>query len=335
MTRAESQVYYDSDGDLSVLTDRTITIVGYGNQGRSQARNLRDSGVTDVIIGNQEDVSWDTAEADGFDVFEIPDAVDRGDIVFLLIPDEVQPEVYEDAVEPHLQAGDVLTFASGYNITYRFIDPPRNVDVVLVAPRMIGRVVRELYEEGDGAPALIAVEQDATGEAPSVALALAKGIGATRSGVIETDFETETVTDLMTEQALLPVFMNALLTKYEVELAAGIPPEIILLEQYLSGEMAYVFEKVATEGLIEQLSLHSQTSQYGQLRFTDAFDRGPLREFMAERLNEIRSGRFAAEWTMEQEAGYPEYRKLRQYYKSRDMIRDEQATMAKLGLGEE
>lgn len=335
MSRTGTPVYYDADGDLSELADRTIAIVGYGNQGRAQALNLRDSGVSDVIVGNREDASWDAAESDGFEVYRIPDAAERADVVFLLIPDEAQPDVYGDLVESHLAPGDVLTFASGYNITYGFIEPPERVDVVLVAPRMIGRVVRELYQDGRGAPALLAVEQDATGGALDVALALAKGIGSTRSGVLETDFETETLIDLMTEQALVPVFLNALLTKYEVERAAGVPPEIILLEQYLSREVAAVFEKAATRGLIEQLTLHSRTSQYGQLRFTEAFDREPLREFMAERLEGIRTGRFAAEWTMEQEAGFPEFRTLLQRYESHDMIRDEQATMDKLGLREE
>jgi len=335
MSRTETPVYYDADADLSVLEGRTVAIVGYGNQGRAQALNMRDSGVSDVIVGNREDASWEEAEADGFDVYPTAEAAERADVIFLLVPDEVQPEVYEREIEPALEAGDVLNFASGYNVTYGYIEPPEDVDVVMLAPRMIGDVVRELYEEGKGAPALLAVEQDASGEAKAVSLALAKAIGATRSGAVEADFETETITDLMTEQALLPAFVNALFTKYEVELEAGIPPEIILLEQYLSREMSHIWEKAATQGLMEQLDLHSRTSQYGQLRFTDEFDREPLEEFMAERLEEIESGKFADEWAEEQADGFPEFERLREFYDSYDMIRDEQATMDKLDLREE
>jgi len=335
MSRTETPVYYDADADLSVLDGRTVAIVGYGNQGRSQALNLRDSGVADVIVGNRKDTSWETAESDGFDVYPVAEAAERADVIFFLVPDEVQPEVYEADIERNLEPGDVLNFASGYNITYGFVDPPGDVDVVMVAPRMIGSVVRELYEAGSGAPALMAVEQDATGDAADVALAIGKGIGATRSGVVEADFETETITDLMTEQALFPVFLNALITKYEVELAAGVPPEVILLEQYLSREMSHIFEKAATQGLVEQLGLHSRTSQYGQLRFTEAFDREPLEAFMTDRLNDIRTGRFATEWTNEQDAGYPEFDRLHECYENHRMIRDEQTTMDTFGLREE
>ncbi|PSP86128.1 ketol-acid reductoisomerase [Halobacteriales archaeon QS_1_68_17] len=335
MPQQETTVYRDEDADLSVLDDRTIAIVGYGNQGRAQALNLRDSGVDDVVVGNREDSSWEQAEADGFPVYGIGEAVDRADVIFLLVPDEVQPEIYRERIEPNLEAGDVLNFASGYNITYGFIDPPESVDVVMVAPRMIGETVRELYLEDDGAPALVAVDQDASGEAEDVVLGLAKGIGATRSGAIDSDFESETVTDLMTEQALFPVFVNALLTKYEVEVEAGVAPETVLMEQYLSKEMSHIFEKAATMGLVEQLSLHSQTSQYGQLRFAAEFDRGPLREFMQGRLEEIRNGRFATEWTLEQQADYPQYGRLHSQFQDAEMFRKEQETMDRFDLHED
>jgi ketol-acid reductoisomerase len=200
---------------------------------------------------------------------------------------------------------------------------------------MIGTTVRELYEEDDGAPALLAVEQDASGEARDVALALAKGIGSTRSGVIESDFESETVTDLMTEQALLPVFINALRAKYEAEVEAGVAPETVLMEQYLSQEMSHIWEKAATQGLIEQLSLHSQTSQYGQLRFSQSFDDGPIREFMDERLREIRNGRFATEWTAEQQAGYPQLDRLYDIFREEEQFQIEQETIDRFDLREE
>ncbi len=335
MPNSDTTVYTESDAELSVLDDRTIAIVGYGNQGRAQGLNLRDSGVDDVIVGNRKDESWEQAEADGFPVYPMAEAVGRADVVFLLVPDEVQPEIFRESVEPNLEAGNVLNFASGYNITYGFIEPPAVVDVVMVAPRMIGETVRELYEEGDGAPALLAVDQDATGEARDVALALAKGIGSTRSGVIDSDFESETITDLMTEQALLPVLVNALRAKYEAEVDAGVAPETVLMEQYLSREISHVFEKAATQGLIEQLTLHSQTSQYGQLRFSREFDDGPIREFMNERLAEIRNGRFATEWTTEQQAGYPHLERLYGLFRGAEMFQMEQETIDRFDLRED
>lgn len=334
MSHNESTVYHEDDADLSALEDRVIAVIGYGNQGRAQARNLADSGVEDIIVGNRKDSSWDQAQEDGFEVYTMDEAATRADVIFFLIPDEVQPEVYETQIEPNLDSGDVINFASGYNISYDFIQPASTVDVVMIAPRMIGTLVRELFEEGRGAPAFMAVEQDASGQARDIALAIAHGIGATRSGVIEGDFEMETITDLMTEQALFPIFVHALMAKYEVERNAGIPPEAIIMEQYLSREMAYIFERAATEGLIEQLSLHSQTSQYGQLTGIEAFDGSPIKEYMEETLRQIQTGEFATEWTLEQQAGYPTMRKLREKYSDTEMIETEQATLDKFGLRE-
>jgi len=332
MSHNNTTVYYEDDANLSALEDRVIAVIGYGNQGRAQARNLADSGVDDIIVGNRKDSSWDQAQEDGFDVYTMDEAAGRADVIFFLIPDEVQPEVYEEQIEPNLDPGDIINFASGYNISYDFIQPDIDVDVIMVAPRMIGTLVRELFEEGRGAPAFMAVEQDASGQAQDVALGIAHGIGATRSGVIEGDFEMETVTDLMTEQALFPIFVHALMAKYEVEREAGLPAEAVIMEQYLSREMAYIFERAATEGLIEQLSLHSQTSQYGQLTGIEAFDGSPIREYMEEILRQIQTGEFATEWTLEQQAGYPTMKKLRKKYSDTEMIETEQATLDKFGL---
>jgi len=332
MSHNNTTVYYEDDANLSALEDRVIAVIGYGNQGRAQARNLADSGVDDIIVGNRKDSSWDQAQEDGFDVYTMDEAAGRADVIFFLIPDEVQPEVYEEQIEPNLDPGDIINFASGYNISYDFIQPDIDVDVIMVAPRMIGTLVRELFEEGRGAPAFMAVEQDASGQAQDVALGIAHGIGATRSGVIEGDFEMETVTDLMTEQALFPIFVHALMAKYEVEREAGLPAEAVIMEQYLSREMAYIFERAATEGLIEQLSLHSQTSQYGQLTGIEAFDGSPIREYMEETLRQIQTGEFATEWTLEQQAGYPTMKKLRKKYSDTEMIEAEQATLDKFGL---
>ncbi|MFC4360409.1 ketol-acid reductoisomerase [Halobium salinum] len=326
-------VYHESDASLDPLDGRTIAVLGYGNQGRSQALNMRDEGL-DVVVGNRADDSRERAREDGFDAYPMAEATARADIVLFLVPDEVQPEVYERTVGPNLDAGDTLVFASGYNVTYDYIEVDPAVDVVLVAPRMIGAVVRELYEEGRGAPALLAVHRDATGEAKARALAIAAGIGSMRSGVVETDFETETRTDLLSEQGLFPVFAAALLARFEVESEAGVPPEVTLLESYLSREMAHIFEKCATEGLIGQMDLHSRTSQYGQLLGLEAFDREPIREFMRERLEAIDSGAFAEEWTREQESEDSRLERLRRRYEGSEFVETEQATLDAFGLRE-
>jgi ketol-acid reductoisomerase len=329
----ETPIYHENDASLNPLNGQTVAVIGYGNQGRAQARNMDESGV-DVIVGNREDSSHEQAADDGFDVYSIADATAQADVVLLLIPDEVQPEVYERDIAPNLGTGNTLVFASGYNVTYNRINLDDDIDVVLVAPRMIGAVVRELYEDGRGAPALLAVKQDASGEAHSVALAVAHAIGATRSGVVETEFETETRTDLMSEQGLFPVFASALLARFEVESAAGIPPAVTLLESYLSREMAHIFEKCATQGLVSQMDLHSQTSQYGQLLGLSEFDREPIREFMRDRLSAIDSGEFADKWTKEQESGYEQLSSLREEYESSEFVETEQATLDSFGLRE-
>ena len=331
---ANAPIHYDEDADLSVLDDRTVAVIGYGNQGRSQALNMRDSGV-DVIVGNRSDDYRSAAEDDGFDAYPIAEAAARGDVVFLLIPDEVAPEVFAEEVAPGMDAGDVLNVAHGYNLTYGFLDPPDDVDVTMVAPRMTGPAVRALYEEGEGFPSIMAVEQDATGEAHAVALAIAKSIGSTRAGVVEGDADMETYTDLLTEQALLPIMINAMIAKFEVETAHGIPPEIVMTELYLSGEFAEVFREMREHGFLGQLPSHSRTSQYGQLSRIGEVDRGPLRSFFEAQLQGLDDGSFVREWSTEQELGRPGLARLYERYRDSEFIRAEQETMARLGIGTE
>jgi ketol-acid reductoisomerase len=304
------KILRDEDADLRHLRGRMAGIIGYGNQGRAQALNLRDSGVS-IVIGALPDESASEAERDGFDVVSIEEACRKADILALLIPDEVQTRVYRESVAPALGTGKALVFAHGYNIHFGLIVPPPEVDVILVAPRMIGIHVRRSFEEGRGAPAYIAVSRDASGTARDVALAWAKGIGAARAGVLETTFAQETELDLFTEQATWPIIVRDLLLSYEVLVEAGFPGEMVALELYGSGEASEVFHQMARRGLFRQMRLHSQTSQYGTLSRAPKMLPEEARERFRQALAEIRSGAFAREWTAEQEKGYPEFESLR------------------------
>ena len=305
-------IYHDSDADLAALAGQTVAVVGYGNQGRSQALNLRDAGV-DVVVGNIRDYALEAAQSDGFRVLPIADACAAARCVMLLIPDEAMPEVYARDVAPHLGAGDLISFASGYNIAFRGIEPAAALDVVLVAPRMIGVGVRDAYVAGRGFPAFVGVHQDASGTARARMLALAKGIGATRGGCIEMSMHDEASLDLFTEQGFGPAFGRVMMSAVELLVAAGYPPEAVLVELYLSGEFAYSLEKIREVGMTRQMDFHSRTSQYGSItrgaRYL-ALD-APLKEKMGGVLEEIRSGAFAKEWSEHQEQANEIFEKIR------------------------
>lgn len=305
-----AQIYHDSDADLSYLQGKTLAVIGYGNQGQAQALNLRDSGLN-VIVGTLRDNSWKRAVDDKFAVYSIDEAAHLGQILMMLIPDEVMPEVYHREIAPHLSPDKVIDFASGYNIGFGLIKPPTFVDVVMVAPRMIGRGVRQLYRDGKSFASFIAVEQDASGLAKKIVLALAKGIGSTRAGVLELSMRQEAELDLFSEQAFGPAFGAALGAAISVELEAGYPPEAVLLELYMSGELAIVMQAGVEVGMIKQMDFHSQTSQYGSMTRRPRFATGELKEKMRAVLEEIRSGKFSQEWTAEQKAGLPNFRQLK------------------------
>ena len=298
------ELLYDRDADLTLLDDKTVGVIGYGNQGRAQALNLRDSGVT-VIVGNRDDPYAEKAQADGFRVETIAHAAGQADVVLFLVPDEAMPAVFEGDVVPNLKRGDVLVFASGYTIAFDLLQPPEDVDVVLVAPRMIGQGVRDHYVAGTGFPSFVGVHQDHTGKAREMALAIAKGIGSTRAGAVELTFAEEAELDLFTEQCFGPAFGRVLTTAVELLLEEGYPPAAVLLELYMSGELSYTMGKIAEMGIVEQSQLHSRTSQYGSMTRGMRFQLPGLRERMLEGLGEIRSGAFAREWEAEQEEGAP------------------------------
>lgn len=304
------RVFYDQDADSNALAGKQVAILGYGNQGRAQGMNLRDSKVS-VIVGSIQDESFDRARADGFAAMSISEAVRQGDVVCLYLPDEVQQAVYEREIAPHLQSGKTLSFAHGYSIRYGFIRPAANVDVIMVAPRMIGVGVRQRFVAGSGAPAFVAVEQDASGQAWRTALALAKGIGATRVGALEVSFAMETELDHFMEQAVWPVIMRLFRLSYEVLTEKGFSPEAILLELFASGESAQIFREMAEVGMFRQMSFHSRTSQYGTLSRGPTLLPDSFRASLLQALEAIQSGAFAKEWEQEQCAGYPVFEKLK------------------------
>jgi ketol-acid reductoisomerase len=290
-------IYTDADADPAALDSRTVAVLGYGNQGHAQAQNMRDSGV-EVIVGNRDDDYAGRARDDGFAPAPLRQAASDADVVLLLIPDEVQPGVFTEQVAPGLRAGDTLVVASGYNITFGLLDVPDGVDVVMVAPRMIGAAVRSRFVEGVGAPCLVSVECDSTGRGWGTALAVARGIGGTRAGAIASSAREEAALDLFSEQAVWPAILSVLRTSYEVLREAGFSDEAVMYELYLSGEPAEVFAHVARDGLLGQLPLHSHTSQFGQLRALLRLETGELaRRFTAVLRDDILSGAFAREWS--------------------------------------
>ncbi|MCC6681278.1 MAG: ketol-acid reductoisomerase [Phycisphaeraceae bacterium] len=307
--RREVTVYRDDDADLAHLKGKRVVIIGYGNQGRSQAMNLRDSGVQ-VVVASIRDTSAEKAVSDGFEVLSLKDATRAGEILMMLIPDEVQRHIYETQIAPGLTKNHTLCFGHGYNYCYGYITPPEHVDVILLAPRMIGQAVRTSYEAGSGAPAYVGVGHDASGNALRTVLALAKGIGATRAGVIEMTFEDETTLDLILEQTLMPIFTRSMLWLYEILVDEGYDPGVVTLEMYGSGEVAEVFKACAQLGFVKQLALHSHTAQYGELSHADKILPLTVRERMVEILKRIRNGEFAKEWTKEQKDGMPHFKAL-------------------------
>ncbi len=327
-------IYHDSDANLEDVRGLTVAILGYGNQGSAQARNLRDSGLN-VIVGNIEDAYRERAVADGFEVLSIAEASRRGDALFLLTPDEVMAEVYAEAVAPQLEPGKLLDFAHGYNVGFGLIEPPAFVDVILIAPRMIGAGVRDSYVSGEGFPSFVGVHQDATGRARQRMLGLARALGSTRAGCLEMSMKDEATLDLFTEQAFGPAFGRVMMTAIQTLLDGGYPPEAVLMELYLSGELAYSFLKMRELGMVEQHLLHSHTSQYGTISRSGRYAEiePVLRRRMSESLEEIRSGAFAKEWSTDRKAKLELLEKVRGIQRSLPLTRFEDETRRAFGLG--
>ncbi|EGK06794.1 ketol-acid reductoisomerase [Kroppenstedtia eburnea] len=303
-----AKVFYGSDADLGHLKEKTVAVVGYGSQGHAQAQNLRDSGVH-VVIGLRKGRSWEQAEQDGFEVLPVDEAVKQADVVQLLMPDEVQAQVYKNQVAPHLKPGSALFFSHGFNIHFGQIDPPEDVDVVLIAPKGPGHLVRRVYVEGFGVPALIAVHQDASGKARALGLAYAEGIGATRAGVIETSFKEETETDLFGEQAVLCGGVSQLVKNgFETLTEAGYQPEIAYFE--CLHELKLIVDLMYEGGLAGMRYSISDTAEYGDYVSGKRVVGDASREAMKEVLREIQDGTFAKRWIRENEEGRPEFNRI-------------------------
>ena len=313
----DTTVYYDEDADRSQIDDKTVAVLGYGSQGHAHAQNLSDSGV-DVVVGLREgSSSRAAAEEDGLRV-KTPDAAAReADIVSMLVPDTVQPAVFE-AIREELDAGDTLQFAHGFNIHYNQIRPPEDVDVTMVAPKSPGHLVRRNYEAGQGTPGLLAIYQDATGDAHAEGLAYAQAIGCTRAGVIETTFREETETDLFGEQAVLCGGVTELIKAgYETLVDAGYSPEMAYFE--VLNEMKLIVDLMYEGGLGEMWDSVSDTAEYGGLTQGPVVVDEHARENMEAVLDAVQNGTFAREWIAENQAGRPSYTQLRNAEKAHDI----------------
>ncbi|MDD4876045.1 MAG: ketol-acid reductoisomerase [Dehalococcoidales bacterium] len=305
-----AKIYYDSDCDLTLLEKKIICIVGFGSQGHAHAQNLRDSGCQVIVAEAEGTPGWKNANEAGFNVLSAAEAAKKADVIVMLVPDELHKRVYYEAVEKGLVPGNTLMFAHGFNIHYGQIIPLAGIDVSMIAPKAPGHMLRQVFTEGKGTPAIVAVHQDASGKAKDLALAYAKGIGCSRAGVIETTFAEETETDLFGEQAVLCGGITALIKAgFETLVDAGYQPEIAYFE--VLHELKLIIDLIYQGGLKYMRHSVSYTAEYGD------YTRGPriiddmVKDEMEQILAEIQDGTFAKEWILENQAGRPTYNALK------------------------
>lgn len=304
------RIYKDEDVSMEILKDKVIAVLGYGSQGHAHALNLRDSGLNVIVGVRKGGKSYERAKRDGFDPLSVREASEKADIIMVLLPDQEQPIVYKNEIEPGLRNGKMLLFAHGFNIHYNQIVPPPDVDVAMVAPKGPGHLVRREFVKGAGVPCLVAVHQDATGEAFKKALAYAKGIGGTRAGVIETTFKEETETDLFGEQVVLCGGVTALIkAAFETLVEAGYQPEVAYFE--CLHELKLIVDLIYEGGLSFMRYSISDTAEYGDLTRGPRIINEQVRAEMKRILKEIQSGEFAREWILENQAGRPVLNALR------------------------
>jgi ketol-acid reductoisomerase len=291
-----AKIYYDSDVSLEPLKGKTIAVIGYGSQGHAQAQNMRDSGLNVIVGLRPGGESWKKAKEDGFKVYPISEAAEKGDIIQMLIPDLTQPAVYRDHVAEHMEKGKTLGFSHGFNIHFKQIVPPKNVDVVMVAPKSPGFKLRETYLNNFGVPALVAVYQNPSGKAMETALAMAKGMGCTRAGVLETSFKEETESDLIGEQTVLVGGLIELIKNgFEVLVELGYQPELAYFEA--CNEAKLIMDLIYERGFIGMLKAVSDTAKYGGLTVGHKIIDEHVKENMKKAAKAVQSGEFAEEWT--------------------------------------
>ena len=303
------KVYHDKDIDESVLEEKTVAVIGYGSQGRAQALNMRDSGV-DVVLGLRPGgKSWEKAKADGFEPMTVLEAAEKGDVVLMLIPDMVQPSVWKEEVSLAMKPGKALQFAHGFNIHFDEIQPQENVDVIMVAPKSPGPEMRRQYEEGFGVPSLVAVKQDASGQALDKALAIAKALGSGRAGVIETTFEDETESDLFGEQAVLCGGVDQLIRRgFKVLTEAGYPPELAYFE--VLNELKLIVDLIYKSGISGMYKAVSDTAKWGGMSVGPEIIDDHVEDNMREALRKVQDGSFAKSWIEEAKSGMKNFDRL-------------------------
>ena len=306
-----TRMYYDKDADLKAFKGKTVAIIGYGIQGRGQALNLRDNGVHVIVAQRPGGPNYDLAKQDRFRPVSASEATQHADVIILLAQDTLQAQIYREAIGPHLKAGKALGFSHGFSILYRLVTPPSTVDVVMVAPKGPGSLLRSQFLEAKGVPALVAVHHDATGQAKRIALAWAKGIGSTRAGVLETTFKEETETDNFGEQAVLCGGVSALIKAgFETLVEAGYQPELAYFE--CLHELKLITDMIYASGIQGMRKRVSDTAKWGDVSRGPRIIDGHVKERMRELLHEIQSGQFAKEWIAEHEAGRPNFMRLMQ-----------------------
>lgn len=303
-------VYYDKDADIHTLKNKTVAIIGYGSQGHAHAQNLRDSGIKVVVGQRPGSANFELAKEHGFNPVSVAEAAAQADLIMILLPDQVQATVYEKDIKPHLTAGKALLFAHGFNIHFGQIEPPKDVDVFLIAPKGPGHLVRRTFTEGGGVPCLVAIHQDATGESLKKALAYAKGVGGARSGVIETTFREETETDLFGEQAVLCGGLSALIKAgFETLVEAGYQPEMAYFE--CLHEVKLIVDLMYEGGLARMRYSISDTAEYGDYVTGPRIITEETKKEMKRVLVDIQTGRFARDFILEARAGYPLFKSTR------------------------
>lgn len=304
------KIYYEKDVNTDVLKDKMVAVIGYGSQGRAQAMNMAESGLNVVVGLRQDGNSWKVAKEDGLEVMTVEEASQKADIIHLLIPDEIQAQVYEQSIKDGLEEGNTISFSHGYNIHFQYIKPPKNVNITMIAPKGPGSTVRQQYVDGFGVPGLVAVEKDYTGEAMAIALAMGQGCGLTRAGVLETTFKEETETDLFGEQAVLCGGVTELIKAgFSTLVEAGYQPELAYFET--CHELKLIVDLIYQKGFAGMWHDVSNTAEFGGLSRRERLITDETRSEMKKVLKEIQTGKFTKEWALENQAGKPQLNRLR------------------------